>query len=83
MKKSKCAKEGCYPETGCSGLGLEDVRTCKHWKKVNTIELETIDKEIHESGFRMPWTSNTLGINNLNIIKYKKQSCWILLFSLP
>lgn len=63
-----CAKDDCYPEeTGCNHEGCDVLTDCKYYKK-DTKQSLTEEKEIDDFYVRVPWTGNTLGLQDLNFL---------------
>lgn len=63
-----CLKEDCYPEeTGCNHEGCDVLTECQFYKK-ETDHSPSEEKVIDNFYVRVPWTGNTLGLQDLNFL---------------
>lgn len=78
---TKCSKSGCHPgETGCVASSGKHFHECKHWKALNK-DIAKNNPEVIESskqGYRVAWTSNSFGKNDLNLVLEKSSSTTII-----
>ena len=64
----KCSKNDCYPEeTGCNHEGCDVLTECKYYKTENS-KTESDSDSTDDFNLRIPWTGNTLGLQDLNFI---------------
>lgn len=64
----KCLKDDCYPdETGCNHEGYTILTDCKYYEAENN-NIEADNENIDDFNVRIPWTGNTLGLQDLNFI---------------
>jgi len=79
---TECSKPGCYPEeTGCMAFsGNKPFHECKHWKVANKDAAKTNPEVIESSkqGYRVAWTSNSFGKNDLNLVFEKSSNATII-----
>jgi hypothetical protein len=63
-----CSKEDCYPdETGCNHEGCEVLTDCQFYNKES--DQSPSEEEIKDDFYvRVPWTGNTLGLQDLNFL---------------
>lgn len=63
-----CSKDDCYPEeTGCNHEGCDILTDCQFYKKEVTKSLS--EKKTNDDFYvRIPWTGNTLGLQDLNFL---------------
>lgn len=66
---SLCVKEDCFPnETGCNHEGHHVLSECPHYK-INSFDGNPNAVDTKEDLYiRMPWTGNTLGVQDLNFL---------------
>ncbi len=64
----KCIHPTCFPDdTGCDVEGHFNVNDCKYYNKPQEVEeIETASQA--EKLYKIPWTGNTLGLNDLNFL---------------
>src|SRR3546814_9382573 len=63
-----CSKDDCYPEeTGCNHEGCDVLTDCQFYKKEGD---QSPSEEMIKDDFyvRVPWTGNTLGLQDLNFL---------------
>lgn len=65
-----CSREDCYPEeTGCNHEGCDILSDCKFYKKTGEANSEENQSEKDDESFlRVPWTGNSLGLQDLNFL---------------
>lgn len=68
-----CSKEDCYPEeTGCNHEGCDVLTDCKYYKK--KADQDPSEKKTQEDFYvRIPWTGNTMGLQDLNFLASTSQ----------
>ncbi|OJW81736.1 MAG: hypothetical protein BGO69_14610 [Bacteroidetes bacterium 46-16] len=63
-----CSQEDCYPEeTGCNHEGCDVLTDCQFYKK-QANQVATEKEEEDDFYVRVPWTGNTLGLQDLNFL---------------
>lgn len=63
-----CSKEDCYPEeTGCNHEGCDLLTDCTYYNKESERSSSQIVPE-DDFYIRIPWTGNTLGLQDLNFL---------------
>lgn len=63
-----CLKEDCYPEeTGCNHEGCDILTKCQFYKKESD-HSSSEEKILDDFYVRVPWTGNTLGLQDLNFL---------------
>lgn len=63
-----CSKDDCYPEeTGCNHEGCDVLTDCQFYKK-ETVQSSSAEKVKDDFFVRVPWTGNTLGLQDLNFL---------------
>ncbi len=63
-----CLKDDCYPEeTGCNHEGCDVLMECHFYKK-ETNHSPSEEKVADDFYVRVPWTGNTLGLQDLNFL---------------
>jgi len=64
----KCSEPSCFPDdTGCNVEGCDKVTDCKYYNKGSIHDNQNIIEE-DEYMLRIPWTANSLGLEDLNYI---------------
>lgn len=63
-----CLKDDCYPEeTGCNHEGCDVLTDCQFYKK--EADQSSSEENIKDDFYvRVPWTGNTLGLQDLNFL---------------
>lgn len=74
-----CSIENCYPdETGCHYEGCDILTECKYYSKHIINESKSNDDKIEDNQFiHIPWTGNTLGLQDLGFISSTSPICLI------
>ncbi|WP_051416510.1 hypothetical protein [Asinibacterium sp. OR53] len=64
-----CSKEDCHPhETGCNHEGCDVLTDCKFYGKDVAAKTDDVNKAEEDFFVRVPWTGNTMGLQDLNIL---------------
>ena len=70
-----CSKENCYPEeTGCNYEGCEVLTDCEHYLGGKKEQVkEPADASAGSFFIRMPWTGNTMGLQDMEYLSSTSQ----------
>lgn len=77
-----CSRDHCYPEeTGCNHEGCEVLTDCKYYKggkaEGESIVITETTEEGSEYYVRIPWTGNTLGLQDLSFLTHTSKTILI------